>query len=423
MLRIVFCSKLGLRSPARLSSTRIDAAAQGNVVFIFSCSAASILISLGGSLIHYRADIHKQDQDAFPLVITEMKYHKESAWEFRRRRAIELMEQGEKWTVIAHVLGVSQQSLYNWYKKHQAGDSLIAKSFSGRPPKLSPNQLEILRELLMQGAKAHGWPNDLWTGKRVAKVIRDRFGVDFSHNYVQALLRNSLNWTVQRPVQHVNEPNEGSTKQWLKVELPRIITEAQRTNSHIVFIDEAGFMLAPLIRQTFAPRGKTPVIQVSDLHSRISIAGALTVSPKQKHLGFLYRLLPDNINFHGDSTADFVRQILLRIPGPITIIWDGFSIHSSEPVRQYLEQHRRVTVEQFPACAPELNPVDKVWFYLKYDRLPNFAPVGLDELRKRLLEELRALHNKSNVLFWCVRQTGLDVALLRNQSSLVVMAA
>jgi transposase len=298
-------------------------------------------------------------------------HHKESAWEFRRRRAVELMGQGEAWAVIAHVLGVSIQSLYNWDRKTKSGVGLSVKPLSGRRSKLSSSQLEALRKLLLQGAKAHGWSNDLWTGKRVAKVIKDHFGVDFSINYVQALLRNSLNWTVQRPVLHVSEPSKGATKQWLAVELPRIVSEAQRTNSYIVFIDEAGFMLAPLIRQTFAPRGKTPVIQVSDPHSRISVAGALTVNPNRTHLGFLYYLLPDNVNFHGDSMANFVEQILLQIPGPVTILWDGISIHTSEPVRQCLERSHRVVAEPFPVCAPELNPVDKVWFYLKYDCLPD----------------------------------------------------
>jgi transposase len=110
--------------------------------------------------------------------------------------------------------------------------------------------------------------------------------------------------------------------------------------------------------------------------------------------------------------ANFVEQILHRIPGPVTILWDGISIHTSESVRQCLKQSHRVITEPFPVCAPELNPVDKVWFYLKYDCLPNFAPIGLDELRKRLLDELSALQNRPDVLAWCIRQAGLDVMLL-----------
>jgi transposase len=165
--------------------------------------------------------------------------------------------------------------------------------------------------------------------------------------------------------------------------------------------------LSPNIRRTFAPRGQTPIIKKSDPHGRISAIGALTISPKQKRPNFYYELLANNANFRSDSVIRFIDKVQRRISGPITILWDAIPIHCSKPINQFLENHNQLNVEQFPSYAPELNPVDKVWLYLKFDRLPNYVPVTVDELRGRLVDELNTLRNERHVLASCVRRSGL----------------
>jgi hypothetical protein len=64
-------------------------------------------------------------------------------------------------------------------------------------------------------------------------------------------------------------------------------------------------------------------------------------------------------------------------------------------VYDYLAAHRKVVVEPFPPYAPELNPVDYVWSYVKYDRLPNFCTSGLSGLRTRITAEFQRLQKRS----------------------------
>ncbi|MGI0017067.1 MAG: IS630 family transposase, partial [Nitrososphaera sp.] len=314
-------------------------------------------------------------------------------------------------STIAHMLGVSRQSVYRWYKIHQSGGSLKTAHRSGRPPRLSDDQLSTLSDLLMQGATAHGWQNDLWTAGRVAEVIRKHFHVEFSIENVRVILKDRMGWTVQRPVQQEKKRDAAEIQNWKEHIFPQIVRDARTRGAHIVFIDEAGFMASPTRRQTFAPRGKTPVVKVIDPHGRISAAGAITVSPTNRHLNFIYHLLPDNVNFHGDTFALFLKEIARRIRGPMTFLWDGFSIHSSEPVKKFLEQHPEILVEPLPKYAHELNPVDKAWLYVKYDRLANYPPATLGELRDCLIQELDALQKKPKVLSWCIEQAGLKTRL------------
>src|SRR5689334_21240985 len=100
--------------------------------------------------------------------------------ERRRRRAVELMNQGESPTDIARILGVRRNSLYRWNRQARSRpDGLAARPHKGPSPRLSDEQLVHLEDLLLEGAAAHGWHNDLWTAARVAELIRRHFGITF----------------------------------------------------------------------------------------------------------------------------------------------------------------------------------------------------------------------------------------------------
>src|SRR5215467_10482292 len=106
---------------------------------------------------------------------------------------------------------------------------------------------------------------------------------------------------------------------------------------------------------------------------------SLTISPQSK-FGFYFHLLSDNDNFRGNSIAAFVSSVRFRIGGPLIIIWDQIPIHKSYPVEHYVSQHDDIFIESFPPYAPELNPVDYVWAYVKYGRLANYCPKNLNQL-------------------------------------------
>ena len=47
---------------------------------------------------------------------------------------------------------------------------------------------------------------------------------------------------------------------------------------------------------------------------------------------------------------------------------------------------------------PDLNPVDKIWFYVKFDCLPNFAPPCLSHLRAQVAVEMCRLQRRPEIL-------------------------
>jgi transposase len=182
---------------------------------------------------------------------------------------------------------------------------------------------------------------------------------------------------------------------------------SRKGSSHIVFVDESGFMLSPLRRRTWAPRGKTPVVKVMSPHERISAIGAMTIQRHSFRFGFQFHLLEDNANFNGKSVAAFVSALRQRVQGPITLIWDECRIHWAWPMSKFLDANPSIRVEPLPPYAPELNPVDFVWSYLKWSRLANYCPLDLAELRTTLSAELTLLAKQPDLLRSLFLGTGL----------------
>jgi transposase len=174
--------------------------------------------------------------------------------------------------------------------------------------------------------------------------------------------------------------------------------QTTKTYSYIVFVDEAGFMLAPLVRCTWAPRGHTPVIRVASPHERISVIGAMTIRREDRRFGFYFHLLEDNANFRGDSVVRFIENVRRKLHGPITLLWDSIPIHGGRPMNDYLAAHRTIVIEPFPKYAPELNPVHMVWSYIKYGRLSNYCQNDLTQLRTLLTAELSRLQRQPELL-------------------------
>lgn len=98
---------------------------------------------------------------------------------------------------------------------------LAARPAPGRPPKLTRNQEKVVRRWLADQPTEHGFPTDLWTGPRVAHLIRQEFGVALSPKYLTTWLRRR-GFTPQKPrrVPHRHDPE--AIAAWLDSDWPRI---------------------------------------------------------------------------------------------------------------------------------------------------------------------------------------------------------
>jgi transposase len=331
--------------------------------------------------------------------------------ERRRRRAVELVEQGESPTTVARILGVRTTSLHRWRRLARQPHGLEARPNEGHAPRLSDDQLRLLEQLLLQGAKAHGWPNQLWTADRVARLLRERLGVTHHPEHVRKILKQRLGWTSQKPKRKARERNDKEVERWKADELPRILREAWKRQAHVVFLDESGFSLTPSVRRTLAPRGQTPVLDAWDRRDRISAISCITLSPRQGRPGLYFDLLPLNQTVHAEDTVAFLKALRRQLRGPFTVVWDRHGIHNkSRLVKAFLAEHPEIVAEDFPGYIPDLNPDESVWSWTKYGQLSNLAAWDANELWDRIVEALVDLKFQPKLLQAFIKYAGIPVA-------------
>ena len=142
-------------------------------------------------------------------------------------------------------------------------------------------------------------------------------------------------------------------------------------------------MMAPLLRRTWAPRGCTPILyQKTRSHRKVSVIAALTLPPRYRRVG-LYFSLHKDANITARLVVRFLRALRRQVQKPMLIIWDRLNTHRAVVVQRWLRRQSKVHVDFFPPYAPELNPVEHFWGYLKGNPLANWAPKDIRELAVR----------------------------------------
>lgn len=151
------------------------------------------------------------------------------ALEMRRRIAVRMLQQGKGIREVSRAVGVSAASVSRWNKvlQDQGWEALRAKPHPGKPSRLTPEQKERLAEILRQGAKAAGFPTELWTLQRVAQVIEREFGVRYHPGRVWYILR-AMGWSPQKPERRARERDEKAIQAWREQEWEEVKKNPRR---------------------------------------------------------------------------------------------------------------------------------------------------------------------------------------------------
>lgn len=127
----------------------------------------------------------------------------------------------------------------------------------------------------------------------------------------------------------------------------------------------------------------------------------LSVSAGITWWNFYFRLYPRSIR--AAEVVDFLGHLLRQLPGKLLVVWDGLPAHRGRLVKRFIAaQQGRLAIEQLPAYAPELNPVEYIWGYWKHHELPNFCPRDFSQLSYQARRALRRMRRRPPLIrsFW-----------------------
>jgi transposase len=158
-------------------------------------------------------------------------------------------------------------------------------------------------------------------------------------------------------------------------------------------------------RRTWAPCGQTPIQRAWLRYDRLSVIGAVALSPARRQISTPFQIHDDNVRT--TEVVAFVKQLRRQWRRPLIICWDRWQVHRSAAKRIAASRLKHVEFEWLPAYAPELNPVEPRWSHAKFGKLANFTPDDTLELKRSIRSTLKGQsHNR------CLTQSFFHAAKL-----------
>jgi transposase len=146
-----------------------------------------------------------------------------------RLAAAEMIEAGASDREVAKRFRVSRMPANRWRRALASGgrEALASKGAGGAKCKLPPAQLAELDAVLEAGPAACGYADQCWTLARMAEVVWQRFGAEYTLAGMDVLLHR-IEWSVQVPARRAAERDEAAIARWKQETWP-VIKGRRRT--------------------------------------------------------------------------------------------------------------------------------------------------------------------------------------------------
>lgn len=240
-------------------------------------------------------------------------------------------------------MAISRQTGYNWLVQWNAkGYKGLKPGFGmgGKPPKLSWNQKEELKEELKS--------KDNWLTSEVRALIKQTFGVTYSLRYVRKILRGyKMHYAKPYTLDYRRPPD---AEEQLACSLEEALIDAPE-GSIIGFLDEA----SPQTRdnkQRFWSFTK-PRKSKNTSKYKANTFGFYPINGKE--------VLDFKERSKAPQLCEFLRRITEKNPGHhIYIILDNARTHIAKLTENYAKK-LNITLIFLPPYSPDLNPIEYIW--------------------------------------------------------------
>jgi transposase len=215
----------------------------------------------------------------------------------------------------------------------------------------------------------------------VQTLILEKMGVGFCLTSVGKLLA-SLEITPQKPLRRAYERDPVAVEQWRREDYPKLRKRAKRLGAMIFFLDEAGFQSDPPLGRTYGLKGHTPVVASSGQRQSINVISAVNASGAFWSATYTGKL-------DAETFVIFLRNFMKGRRTKVFLVVDGHPAHKATIVKNYLaETQGRLELYFLPPYAPDLNPDEFVWNYMKNTGVSKKPLKKNESLRERVEQDL-----------------------------------
>ncbi len=297
-------------------------------------------------------------------------------------------EDGEAPSEVMSSLGLCRTTIYRWLRRYEdAGtEALVEKISQGPDPKLNDKQREqVKRWILGKDPRQYGFDFGLWSRRIVQALIQERLGISIGITAVGRLLA-SLDITPQKPLRRAYERDPEAVEQWRNELYPKLKARAKRAGAMIFFLDEAGFQSDPVLGRTYGLKGETPVVTTSGQRQSINVISAVNARGE-----FWAATYPGKLD--AEAFVQFLKDFMKGRTEKVMLVVDGHPAHKANVVKAFVRELKgSLELHFLPPYAPDLNPDEFVWSYMKNNGVSKRPLKKNESMRARIEEDLRSIH-------------------------------
>lgn len=273
----------------------------------------------------------------------------------QRAHCLILANQGTKVENLMQIFQVSRKTIYNWFERWESEGlvGLYNKPGRGRKATFNSEQKAKIKEWTQQE------PRQL---KQVLGKVEDEWGIKSSKKNLQRVLKTlKMSWhRMRKAVGGKPEPEEYQQK---KAQLEEFKQLENAGKINLYYLDEVGFSLVPSVPYGWQNIGE--YLTILSRHSRrLNVLGIMN---RKNHL----ETYVSEQSINSDVVIACIDTFFPSLDKPTVIVVDQSSIHISDAILDKLEewQERQITIFVLPSYSPQLNLIEILWRFIKYEWL------------------------------------------------------
>jgi transposase len=285
--------------------------------------------------------------------LLERIYRQSRHYQVRQRaHCLILASQGVKTEELIKILRVSYKTIYNWFNRWELEGvvGLYNKPGRGCKPRFNFEQKALIREWAQQE------PRQL---KQVAEKIKEEWEISISTKTIKRILKTlAMSWhRMRRGVGGEPNPQEYQRKKAQLEEFQRLDEQGE---IDLYYLDETGFCLIPCVPYGWQNIGEYLALP-SRRSRRLNVLGILN---KKNHL----ETYISSQSINSDVVIACIDTFFSTVNKPTVIVVDQSSIHTSDAIFDKIKEwfERGITIFELPAYSPQLNLIEILWRFMKY---------------------------------------------------------
>jgi transposase len=290
----------------------------------------------------------------------------DDAAQTRRLLAIALVLEGASRLEAARQTGMDRQTLRDWVHRYNEGgiEALVSLPAPGPMPKLSAEQMQELRALVLAGPDPKVNKVVRWRCTDLREEVARRYSVTVHEGTVGRWLRK-LKLTRLQP-RPFHPKKDAAAQETFKKNFPGTLRDTLLSTwaglpVELWFQDEARVGQKGSLSYVWAPIGSRPPMVRDNRHDTAYLFGAICPDRAVGAAVITPTADTECMNLH---LAEISQQVA---PGAIAVvICDRAGWHQKGGE---LTLPGNIVLLHLPPYAPELNPMENVWEYLRANKL------------------------------------------------------